>query len=79
MKTLANYIITNLTDSSDWNDKFYQKNDGTVEIYIANKKHDVTDLFNFCLNEKGMFVRSDFEAAFKPLLNELIEKELDAL
>lgn len=79
MKNLANYIIKNMKTSNSWNEKFYQKNDNTVEIYIDSTKHNVTELFNSNLNTDNMFVRSEFDSIFNPQLNEMIDKELDEL
>jgi len=75
---LSNYIISNMNSSSDWNEKFYQKNNGSVDVYLNNTKHDVTELWNAELNSKGFFVRSEFDAKFNPLLEKMIDSELDS-
>lgn len=79
MKNLANYIISEMKTSESWNEKFYQNNDGTVTIFIDSRKLDVTELFNCNLNSKGMFVRSEFNDVFQPMLSDMIDNELDNL
>lgn len=77
MKNLANFIISEMKTSESWNEKFYQNSDGTVTIFVDNRKLDVTEMFNSNLNSEGMFVRSAFNAEFTPMLNEMIDNELN--
>ena len=64
MKNLVKYITTKSETTDSWNEKFYQNSDNTVDIYIDNTKHDITDLFNSCLASDGMFHRSNIDEIY---------------
>ena len=78
MEKLAKYIVSKMKNSNSWNQKFYQHSDNTVSIFIDNEKIFITEMWNEIRNqnETQCFYTTRFLEIFRPMLEEMIDREL---